>query len=120
MVKFMAKSFFLCLVLLIGVIIGIQQANEGLKKMRGYETTETLGALPIHEKENGELEASILGNKLTSQDIKKKQEQLERIESFNFFSELGKWLSNCVQTFMSTMIHLLSEQIEQWLNKDKT
>jgi len=107
----MLKSFLLCLVLFIGVIMGMQIANEGIKNMRGYETSETLGAFQLSEKEKGELEASILGNKLSSHDLKQKQEQLEQIEAFNFFSELGKWLSNTIQTLVSSIIEFVSEKI---------
>lgn len=113
MVRFIFKTFLLCLVLFIGVIIGMQQANEGLKSMRGYETSETLGAFQLSEKEKGELEASILGNTVTSHDLKEKQEQLEQIEAFNFFSELGKWLSNTIQSFVSSILELVSKQLQE-------
>ncbi|WP_243290617.1 YqxA family protein [Bacillus sp. FJAT-47783] len=113
MAKFMVKSFLICVVMFLGVIFGMQQANEGLKSMRGYETPETLGAFHIQEKDEGQLEASILGNTVTSHDLEKKQEQLEKMKAFNFFSELGKWLSDAISSLVNAVIDFVSIQLEK-------
>lgn len=109
----MIKSFLICVVMFLGVIFGMQQANEGLKTMRGYETPETLGAFQIHEKDEGQLEASILGNTVTSHDLEKKQEKLEKMKAFNFFSELGKWLSQAITSLVNAVIDFISVQLER-------
>lgn len=115
MVKFMLKCFVLSSCLFVGVIIGMQQANEGMLKMKGYRDTELESVVQIENEQNGEVEASVLGNTVTSQDLQKKQEQLERIEAFNFFSELGKQLSNFVSHIVSTAIESFTKLINEWL-----
>lgn len=109
----MLKSFLLCVVMFLGVIIGMQQANDGLREMRGYETPETLGAFHFEEMDEGELEASILGNTVTSHDLEKKQKQLEEMKAFNFFSELGKWLSNAVSSLVNAIIDFITIHVEK-------
>lgn len=112
MVKFMFKSFILCSVLLLGVLIGMQQANQGMIKMKGYNDPDFQGAFQIDSDETGDIEASILGNEVTSQDLQKKQEQLEQIEAFNIFSQLGKQLANIVSNGVSSLLKMITEVMD--------
>lgn len=112
MVKFMFKCFVLCSVLLFGVLIGMQQANQGMIKMKGYNDPDFQGAFQVESDHSGDIEASILGNEVTSQDLQKKQEQLEQIEAFNFFSQIGKQLAGIVSGGVSTMMDIVAE----WMN----
>ncbi|WP_175639798.1 YqxA family protein [Metabacillus schmidteae] len=112
MVKFMFKSFILCSVLLFGVLIGMQQANQGMIKMKGYNDPDFQGAFQIDSDQTGDIEASILGNEVTSQDLQKKQEQLEQIEAFNIFSQLGKQLANIVSNGVSSLLKMITEVMD--------
>lgn len=112
MVKFMFKSFILCSVLLFGVLIGMQQANQGMIKMKGYNDPDFQGAFQVKSDDSGDVEASILGNEVTSQDIQKKQEQLEQIEAFNIFSQLGKQLAGIVNSAVSTILELVGDLVD--------
>ena len=114
MAKFMTKSLLLTFIMFLGVIIGIQQASHGIQQMRGYETEETVEAVQLKQKDDGKLEATILGNQVTSHDLQKKQEQLEKIEAFNFFSQIGKSLANLVQKGTSAIIEGILELIEAY------
>lgn len=109
MVKFMLKTFILCSVLLFGVLIGMQQANQGMIKMKGYNDPDFQGAFQIDSDESGDIEASILGNEVTSQDLQEKQEQLEQIEAFNIFSQIGKQFSKVVSSSVSSVLEIVSE-----------
>ncbi|MGM7721059.1 YqxA family protein [uncultured Metabacillus sp.] len=112
MVKFMFKCFVLCSVLLFGVLIGMQQANQGMIKMRGYDDPELQSAFQINNEQKGDIEASILGNKVTGQDLQEKQEQLEKIEAFNFFSQIGKQFAAVVSNGVSALVDSFAE----WMN----
>ncbi|WP_204954550.1 YqxA family protein [Metabacillus crassostreae] len=112
MIKFMLKSFILCSVLLFGVLIGMQQANQGMIKMKGYNDPDFQGAFQVDSEKTGEFDASILGNEVTSQDLQQKQEQLEQIEAFNFFSHIGKQFADIVSHGISTLVDLFA----QWIN----
>jgi hypothetical protein len=113
MVKFMLKCFVLCSVLFFGVLIGMQQANEGMIKMKGYNDSELQGAFQVENKQTGDVQASILGNKITSQDLKGKQEKLEQIEAFNIFSQIGKQIA----TIVSNSVAAFLESIAGWINE---
>ena len=90
MVRFWLKCTGILLVLFLGVLIGMQQANDGMKKMKGYEDPAFNSAFHINQSEQGEMEADILGEKVTSHDIETKKEKLEEMKAFNFFSSLGR------------------------------
>ncbi len=113
MMKFMLKCFVLCTILLFGVLIGMQQANQGIIKMKGYEDPDLQSAFQV-ENETGDVQASILGNNVTSQDLHEKQEQLEQIEAFNFFSQIGKQLATLVSNGVSSIL----ESIATLLNRN--
>lgn len=107
MIKFMMKSFLLITILLFGVLLGMQQANEGLKKMKGYEDPSFQGAFNIAQTESGELEASVLGSKVTSHDVEGKQTKLEEIEAFNLFSSIGKKFANTVSLLFEKIMNMI-------------
>ncbi|MDQ0224808.1 YqxA family protein [Metabacillus niabensis] len=111
--KFMLKCFVLCTILLFGVLIGMQQANQGIIKMKGYQDPDLQSAFQV-ENETGDVQASILGNNVTSQDLQEKQEQLEQIEAFNFFSQIGKQFATLVSNGVSSLL----ESIATLLNRN--
>ncbi|MGN7940768.1 YqxA family protein [Virgibacillus sp. 6R] len=113
MMKFMLKCFVLCTILLFGVLIGMQYANQGIIKMKGYQDPDLQSAFQV-ENETGDVQASILGNNVTSQDLQEKQEQLEQIEAFNFFSQIGKQFATLVSNGVSSLL----ESIATLLNRN--
>ncbi|AIZ60874.1 MULTISPECIES: YqxA family protein [Bacillus] len=92
--SFIGKTIILGLVLLFGVFLGMQQANNGMLQMKGYHDPQLKGAFSIQINDNEEKEASILGTAVTEKDLAEKQKQLEEIEGFNAFSKAGKALSD--------------------------
>ncbi|MBD1382085.1 YqxA family protein [Metabacillus arenae] len=117
MVKFMLKCFIISTILLFGVLIGMQQANVGLLNMRGYEDPDLKGAFYIPNEPSGEVEATVLGEEVTSHNLEQKQEKLEKIEAFNLFSQAGKWIANGVSSLASTIASFLGELISNLLSK---
>ena len=90
---FMVKAFFLLSFMFIAVLFGMQLANEGIHNMKGYDDANFKDAFTVNENEGGELQASILGNNISSHDLQQKKEKLEEMKAYNFFSSLGKSLS---------------------------
>ena len=107
MIRFALKCTFILLVLFLGVFIGMQTANDGIKKMKGYDDPTLSSAFEVNQSKQGELEAAILGEKVTSHDIEKKKEKLEEIKAFNFFSSVGKKLGKAISNLFSSLINLL-------------
>lgn len=116
MVKFIMKCFLIVTVLLLGVLIGMQQANEGMKNMRGYNDPSLQGAFHISD-DNGEVEASVLGRKVTSHDLEQKQKQLEDVEAFNLFSSMGEKLGNGISALFEKIMIAIGNGIGSVLDK---
>ena len=93
----------------LAVLFGMQQANAGIQNMRGFEDGAFKGAFTIQEKAEGEYEASILGNEITSHDIKEKQRILEEMKAYNFFSSLGKKISEGMTAASEKSIQFLTD-----------
>ncbi|MBD8069211.1 YqxA family protein [Bacillus sp. PS06] len=117
MAKFMMKCFFIASILLIGVLIGMQQANQGMKKMKGYEDSSLQSAFQISAETTGQVEASVLGKKVTSHDLDEKQKQLEEVEAFNLFSTMGRKLGEGVSAVFEKILVELSNGIGKAIDK---
>jgi hypothetical protein len=107
MVRFWLKCTGIILVLFLGVLIGMQQANDGMKKMKGYEDPSLNSAFIINQSDQGEMEADILGEKVTSHDLETKKEMLEEMKAFNFFSSLGKTLGETISAAFQALINMI-------------
>ncbi|OLP65523.1 hypothetical protein BACPU_16110 [Bacillus pumilus] len=92
--SFIGKTFVLGLVLFFGVLLGMQQANNGMLQMKGYHDPQLKGAFSIQVNDDQEKEASILGTAVSEKDLAEKQKQLEEMDSFNAFSKAGRVLSD--------------------------
>jgi hypothetical protein len=108
MIKFTMKFFLLLSILAIGILGGMQIANEGIREMKGYDDPQFSGAFHISEGESGELEAALLGERVTSHDIRVKQEKLEKMEAFNLFSSIGHKLADGLSSFFQKIIDLVT------------
>ena len=70
---FMLKAIMIAAVMFISVLFGMQQANNGINEMKGYEDAQFEGAFSFQDNEEGELEASILGNDVSSHDLREEK-----------------------------------------------
>ncbi len=110
---FMVKTFIFVSLMFVAVLFGMQQANDGIQNMRGYEDSAFKGALTLQERNSGEFEATVLGNELTSHDIKEKQRLLEEMKAYNFFSSLGKKLSEGVTGATEKSIDFITDLLKE-------
>lgn len=104
----MLKSFMLASLMFLSVLFGMQQANEGIHKMKGYEDPEFKSAFSVNEKENGSFETAILGNDISSHDLEQKRKKLEEMKAFNLFSSLGKKLADGISTVVEKTVDLIA------------
>ncbi|EIJ78937.1 hypothetical protein PB1_15304 [Bacillus methanolicus PB1] len=110
---FMLKSFLIASAMFLCVLFGMQQANEGIHKMKGYDDRGFNNAFTVKPRENGELEASILGNDITSHDLEKKKEQLEEMKAYNFFSSIGKQIAEWFTNVVNNIIKFITEKANE-------
>ncbi|MDF2607124.1 MAG: hypothetical protein K0S34_1319 [Bacillales bacterium] len=99
MKKYLIKCFLLTFVMFFGVLFGMQMASEGINKTRGIKDDKFKPAFLVSKGDNeGVVKADVLGSKVTSEDLLKKQKELEEIKAFNFFSEVGNFISDSIDT----------------------
>jgi hypothetical protein len=108
MKMFMLKSLCLAALMLISVLTGMQLANNGIHKMKGYDDPNFQTAVSIQETDH-DVRASFLGNDISSHDIEAKKKKLEEISSYNFFSSMGKKLSEGISGSSEKLIQLITD-----------
>lgn len=108
MKMFMLKFFCILAIMFISVLAGMQLANDGIHKMKGYDDPNFQNAVAIND--NGErVKATFLGNEISSHDIDEKKKKLEEISAFNIFSSMGKKVSEGVSNASEQLINLLTK-----------
>ena len=108
MKMFMVKCFVIMCFMFISVLAGMQLANDGIHKMKGYDDPNFQNAISITE--NGEqVKATFLGNDISSHDIEEKKKKLEEISAFNLFSSMGRKISEGVSIASNKLIDLITE-----------
>ncbi|WP_141431466.1 YqxA family protein [Bacillus sp. 03113] len=109
MKRFMLKVILIAIVMFISVLFGMQQANEGIHKMKGYEDANLKSAFTMKENTDGEIQASVLGRNISSHDLQSKKEQLEEMKAYNFFSSMGKNLANGITSLTEKTFNSLTK-----------
>lgn len=107
----MLKSFLLASIMFICVLFGMQQANDGIHRMKGYDDADFGNAFTLNEADNGKIEGTFLGNDVSSHDLEKKKEEIEEMNSFNFFSSLGKNMTKGISEATESVINTIVEKI---------
>lgn len=97
MIKFTLKSVVLTIFLLCIVFLGMQTAQQGLIKMKGYNDPSIEHVINVSKTSDGQVEAAVLGSKKVV-NIDEKQQFLEKRKAFNFFSSLGQSLAEGVKS----------------------
>jgi hypothetical protein len=108
MKMFLFKGVILASLMFLSVLFGMQQANIGIQKMKGYEDPKFKSALTLQETGDGELQASVLGVDVSSHDLEKKKQKLEEMKAYNLFSDLGKGISNGISSGLNQIIEKIS------------
>ena len=108
MKMFMLKFFCIVALMFISVLAGMQLANDGIHKMKGYDDPNFQNAVALND--NGEhVKATFLGNEISSHDINEKKKKLEEISAYNIFSSMGKKISEGVSSASEKLISLITE-----------
>jgi hypothetical protein len=107
MMRFTLHFFLAVTILFIGVLLGMQQANEGVTKMKGYSDPSFQEVFHFSKEE-----ATIMGNTVTSEDLEEKKRRLEEMKTFNIFSELGKKLANAIHFVVEQLLHMFRRIFE--------
>jgi hypothetical protein len=108
--KFFLKCIFSAVLLFVGVMIGMEKANEGMRSMKGYEDASMPPPVQFAKGGDGNMEAALLGKEVHSvETLEEKKKKLEEMESFNFFSSLGKKMAKAVENATSWLIDLFLE-----------
>lgn len=103
---FLLKCFVLVSIMFISVLVGMQMANDGIHKLKGNFGVDFQNAVTINKKDN---HLSTLGNDSTSHDLEAKKKKLEELNAFNFFSLMGKKMSDGITKASEEMIQKITQ-----------
>ena len=111
MTKFFFKCTFLIAALFIGVLIGMQYANQGIVEMKGHEQQNFTSPVGVTQNEEGNIQASFLGNEVESKTLSEKKEKLEEMKAFNVFSSMGKVIANIIESITNKIVDIIASLI---------
>ncbi|KRG15532.1 DUF3679 domain-containing protein [Lederbergia galactosidilytica] len=106
--RFLFKSLLMVIFLAVGVLIGMNRANQGMNDMRGYTDSSFQTPVHIQTTDEGSFDAAVLGNEISSFNMNEKKEKLEEVKSFNFFSEIGKLLADLISSIAQAIINFFA------------
>ncbi|PKG24504.1 DUF3679 domain-containing protein [Niallia nealsonii] len=109
---FTLRAAVLALLMFLCVLFGMQQANNGIKSMKGYEDEKFANALDF-QKNDGNLEASVLGEDVTSHDLQKKKQQLEEMKAYNLFSSMGKGVADGMNSLVRKGVDIAADLMDK-------
>ncbi|MCP1125230.1 YqxA family protein [Bacillus sp. 3103sda1] len=102
-----------CILLVIGLFLitlaGMQVANSGLKRMKGYNNPTYEQIAHITETDREDVERTILGETFS---IEEKQKQLEELKSFNMLESMGKGLTLLVQNVVRSITYTIVDKMK--------
>lgn len=116
MKSFILKFFLLVITLFFGVLLGMQQANEGLLHMKGFDDKTFGGAFHIKKTEAGEVEAAVLGQEITAHDIEEKQQELEEMKAFHLISNIGSRIGELLSIMFQHLTNLVVNTLDKALS----
>ncbi|MBS4217091.1 DUF3679 domain-containing protein [Bacillus sp. FJAT-49711] len=108
MKNFIFKCFLLVCVLLVGVLIGMNKANEGMLNMKGYSDNSFQTPVTVQQNDDGEVESTFMGKDLPTFNFEDRKEKLEEAKAYNFFSETGKFLADIVTSTTQKIFEFFS------------
>jgi hypothetical protein len=111
MIKFMVKCFVLICFLFVGVLIGMQHAKQGIVDMKGHEKESFSSPVGVTQDEEGNVEATFLGNEVESQTLTEKKEKLEEMKAFNAFSSIGRALADLIEGIIGKLVGFFASLI---------
>jgi hypothetical protein len=104
---FMLKSVMIAALMFISVLAGIQLASNGIHKIKGYSDPDFKSAISLTD-QNNKLKPSLLESGISSHDLKAKKDRLEKMNSFNLFSSVGKRMSDGISKTSEKIINSIA------------
>ncbi|MBP3038928.1 DUF3679 domain-containing protein [Bacillaceae bacterium Marseille-Q3522] len=106
---FMFKAFLLASLMFLSVLFGMQLANDGIHRMRGFHDENFDSQLLGQEQVNDNFQSSLSEEDPSSHDLERKKENMEENSRYNFFSATGKRISEGISTATEKTIDKISE-----------
>jgi len=102
-----------CIIVVVSAFLitlaGMQVANSGLKRMKGYHNPTYEQIAHITGANYGDREKEIFGNVFS---VEEKQKQLEELKSFNMFESMGRGLTSLVQRVICSITYMIVDKIK--------
>lgn len=109
MEQFTRKCIILVVSTFLIMLAGMQFANSGLKRMKGYNNPTYEQIANMTGTNYRDVETTILGKTFS---VEGKQKQLEELKSFNMFESMGRGLTSLVQHVTRSITYTIVEKIK--------
>ncbi|WP_059171198.1 DUF3679 domain-containing protein [Bacillus sp. FJAT-27445] len=106
---FMLKCMGLAALMFALVLGGMQVANDGIRRTKGYEDPSFKPAVSIEKDRSGELTVAFMGGETAPVGIDRKYNGSEGTKTSNLFSSLGKALSALLTGATKAIIDLIAK-----------
>src|SRR5690606_31714802 len=117
MVQFIARLFLLISVLLFGILLGIQQAEQGIFSIQGISSKPLTKAEEIYitKIDGNEVEVASSEESFSTSLLEEKQELWQERYHHNKWSHLGNKLGDFFYSYTRKGFHWVIEQIDKFV-----
>ncbi|MBM7569608.1 DUF3679 domain-containing protein [Aquibacillus albus] len=103
--KMIVMMLTMIVLFLTGILIGIDQANGGITKTRGYVSQDMDKAIESNLSTDGKYEIKVMGNDFQQINLNEKEEKYQAVQSSHFTQQLAGNLEYVVKWFYNQIIH---------------
>lgn len=114
MIKFIVRVILLLGTLLFGLLLGFQQAEQGIFSISGGQEEEK-ESFYIKKIDEDHVQVAVLGNSFSTRDWEEKQEKWKERHQHNKLSNLGNKIGNSVYFISRTSAEWFVRQIDKLL-----
>jgi len=108
MIKKIFQYLLIFSVFIMLALTGMQLAKNGISKVTStnyYQIKDIISVGTV----DGKREATVLGRDFTGKELKKREQELEKLSAFNYFSSIGKGITSFVTGVVGHVIKLIEK-----------
>ncbi|QHE53046.1 DUF3679 domain-containing protein [Pontibacillus sp. HMF3514] len=109
----MTMTFLVMVILFLGgVLVGMNQASQGMIKMRGFESETFQEAVQTRHVDTGKVEVKVLGQDFQQVSMDEKQKKYEELQSSHGIQKVAVTLEKSVQWLYNQMIMVVYQFVQ--------
>jgi len=112
MVRMTMTLLVMVILFLGGVLVGMNQASQGMIKMRGFESETFQEAVQTRHVDTGEVEVKVLGQDFQQVSMDEKQRKYDALQSSHGIQKVAVTLEKSVQWMYNQMIMVVYQFVQ--------